>query len=161
MSKYLDIKLRSIKDEAIDFLYQVYHSTRVDELGIRDWQTNERDAFLQQQFKLQHIQYMQNYNNPSFDIIVFNGIDVGRLYVNRNEDDIRIIDITLLKEYRGQGIGRQLIGDLIEESEEKRIPLSLHVEHYNFAREWYKRLGFKEKEKRGVYIFMKRNIQNL
>lgn len=155
------ISLRAITDKDISFLYSVYRSTRLEELKPANFSEKELEEFLQMQFNLQHTQYMKNYQNPSFDLIMINdNTHVGRLYVNRVEDDIRIIDIALLTKYRRKGIGGKLIRDLINESEEKKIPLSLHVEHNNPVLVFYKEIGFKGIEDRGVYLFMRRRPQS-
>jgi GNAT superfamily N-acetyltransferase len=148
------INLRPITEKDRQFLCKVYISSREEEIGIRDWEEKERTEFLQSQFNMQHTYYMKSYKNPSFDIVLLGNVPIGRLYVERNEKEIRIIDISLLKEYRGFGIGRELINCLIEESKNKNIELTLHVEYYNFAKQWYERIGFKQHEENGVYIFM-------
>jgi ribosomal protein S18 acetylase RimI-like enzyme len=149
-----EINLRPITEEDKSFLCKVYISSREDEMGIRDWEEKERSEFLQNQFNMQHTYYMKSYKNPSFKIVLLGNVAIGRLYVERNEKEIRIIDISILKEYRGFGIGRELINCLIEESENKNIELTLHVEYYNFAKQWYKKIGFKQHGENGVYVFM-------
>jgi Acetyltransferases len=151
-----EINLRAITEADRLFLCQVYISSREDEMGIRDWEEKERTEFLQSQCNMQHTYYMKSYKNPSFSIVLLGNVAIGRLYVERNEKEIRIIDISLLKEYRGFGIGRELINFLIEESENKNIQLTLYVEYYNFARQWYERIGFKQHGENGVYVFMSR-----
>lgn len=150
------IKLKSIAQNDIPFLYQVYRSTRLEELAPANFSEVELESFLKMQFNLQHTQYMQSYSNPSFDIIVVEDTPVGRLYVNRDTNDIRIIDVALLTEHRRKGIARKLFEDLIAESETKKVSLSLHVEHENPIMHFYKELGFKCGQDKGIYLFMKR-----
>lgn len=128
------INLRPITEEDKAFLCQVYISSREDEMGIKDWQEKERTEFLESQFNMQHTYYMKSYQNPSFDIVLMGDTAIGRLYVERTAEEIRVIDISLLKEYRGFGVGTQLFNSLIKESENKNIDLTLHVEYYNFAK---------------------------
>lgn len=108
------------------------------------------------QFELQDIQYRQNYANASFDLILVDNVPAGRLYVQRNKDDLRVIDIALLPEFRRQGIGKRLFCRLIREADQKRVQLSLHVEHNNPVLPWYERLGFERAGIYGVYYYMKR-----
>lgn len=84
------------------------------------------------------------------------GRPAGRLYVARWVDEIRIVDIALLPEFRGRGLGSALLRDLIEESEAAGKPLSIHVEMNNPARPLYDRLGFQEAGEFGVYVLMRR-----
>ena len=89
-------------------------------------------------------------------MIVAGGEPAGRLYVARWEDEIRIVDIALLPEHRGNGLGTSLLQELIEEADAAGKPLSIHVEQNNPARPLYARLGFEEAGEFGVYVLMRR-----
>jgi ribosomal protein S18 acetylase RimI-like enzyme len=152
------ITFRPIREnqEDVGFLFKVYASTRAEEMAMSGWNEKEIENFLHMQFNLQHTQYRQNYKNAAFDIIFYQEKPVGRLYVDRRADDIRIVDIALLPEYRRQGIGSKIMKELIGEADEKKVKLSLHVEHFNPAMALYERLGFEKKGDTGVYFFMER-----
>ena len=87
------------------------------------------------------------------------GRPAGRLYVHRRPAEIRILDISLLPEHRGQGIGGALLRDLITEAEGIGQPVSIHVEKQNPALRLYQRLGFVEAGDTGAYLFMQRQPQ--
>ena len=44
-----DISLRPVKDTDLDFLSQVYASTREDELSVLDWDRSKKENFLAMQ----------------------------------------------------------------------------------------------------------------
>ena len=50
-------------------------------------------------FDAQHAYYQEHYAGAAFDVILVDGQPAGRLYVARESDEIRIIDIALLPEY--------------------------------------------------------------
>jgi ribosomal protein S18 acetylase RimI-like enzyme len=152
------ITFRPIKEtkEDLEFLYKVYASTRAEEMAVTGWSAKEIEDFLRMQFDLQHKQYMQNYKNAAFDIILYHKRPVGRLYLDRRQDDIRIVDIALQTEFRRQKIGSKIMKELMAEADEKNVTLSLHVEHNNPAMGLYLRLGFEKKELKGIYYFMER-----
>jgi ribosomal protein S18 acetylase RimI-like enzyme len=102
-------------------------------MAVIGWDEQQIKEFLRMQFDLQHKQYMQNYKKAAFDIILHHKMPVGRLYVDRRKDDIRIVDIALLTEYRRQKIGSKIMKELVAESDEKNVTLSLRVEHNNPA----------------------------
>lgn len=154
--KLQSIDLRPETDKDLEFLCKVYADSRMDEMSLSGWNAEEIDDFLGQQFKLQHGQYISNYKDARFDIILYNKEPAGRLYVHRKKDDIRIIDIALLKKFQRKGIGSGIMKDLMAEADEKNLPLSLHVEHNNPAMGLYERLGFKKGDLTGVYYFMER-----
>jgi ribosomal protein S18 acetylase RimI-like enzyme len=152
------ITFRPISESETDleFLYSVYVSTREEEMTLTGWNEKQIEEFLRMQFNLQHRQYRQNYENAAFDIILYHNNPVGRLYVDRRRDDIRIVDIALLKKFRRKKIGSKIMRELIAEADEKDVNLSLHVEHNNPALGLYHRLGFEQKELKGIYYFMVR-----
>jgi len=137
-----------------DFLLQVYASTREEELRLVDWSDEQKAAFVRQQFEAQDAYYRDNYDPVTFDVIEVDGASAGRLYVARWDDEIRIIDIALLPEYRGRGIGTELLRALLDEAAEAWKRLSIHVELNNPARRLYDRLGFTPIEERGLYLLM-------
>jgi len=136
-------RLRPARAEDREFLLRVYASTREEELRLVDWSDAQKTAFVRQQFEAQDAYYREYYDPASFEVIEVKGEPVGRLYVARWEDEIRIVDIALLPEHRGRGVGT---------AERKR--LSIHVEVNNPARRLYARLGFAPVEERGVYVLM-------
>lgn len=89
-------------------------------------------------------------------MIVVGGESAGRLYVARWKEELRIVDIALLPDFRGRGVGTALLRRLMDEADAAGKPLSIHVEVNNPARSLYDRLGFEEVEDRGVYVFLRR-----
>lgn len=152
----IDITLRAITDDDHDFLCALYGSTREDELAAVPWTREQKDVFIKMQFHAQHIYYTNpdNYPNTSLDVILLNGQPVGRLYINRWPDDIRVMDIALLPEYRKRGIGTALIQQILDEAREKNARVSLYVESFNPAYRLYERFGFHPNGTNGVYTFM-------
>lgn len=149
------LTLRSEREDDLNFLYHLYASTRVDEMALVDWTDAEKQAFLRMQFDAQHTHYLAHYRTARFDVIEQAGVAIGRLYVVRWPDDIRIIDIALMPEHRGQGLGGGLVRALIDEAAATDRSVSIHVEVFNPAMSLYQRLGFRPKgEDTGVYRLM-------
>ena len=148
------ITFRPITPDDEDFLFGLYASTRKEELALTNWTETEKEAFLRQQFNAQHQFYMQQFTKAKFDILLVDNKPAGRLYVDRREDEIRLIDIALLPEYRNKGIGTSLLTELLGEAKKINKPLRIHVEKYNPALNLYQRLGFKEINDAGVYYLM-------
>ncbi len=156
MSPTLVISLRAIEPGDEAFLRRVYAGTRAEELAIVPWDDAQKDAFLRMQFDAQHRFYHDQFAEASFDVILRDGEPVGRLYVDRREDEFRIIDIALLPEARGEGIGGKLLGDLIAEAGASNLPVRIHVERYNRAMTLYRRLGFATIDESELYFLMER-----
>lgn len=116
------------------------------------WSDAEKDAFLRHQFDAQDAHYREHYVGASFDVIEVDGEPVGRLYVARWEDEIRIMDIALLPEHRGRSVGTQILRGLLEEGALTGKRVSIHVEMNNPALRLYERLGFVQAAVHGVYL---------
>jgi ribosomal protein S18 acetylase RimI-like enzyme len=150
------MQLRAAIDADRDFLLALYASTREDELAVVDWDDATRRAFLEQQFSAQDAHYRSNYPGATLDVIQVDGERAGRLYVFRDNGDIRIMDIALAPPFRRRGIGTELLRTLIDEADASSRKLSIHVEMNNPARSLYERLGFLPAGEHGVYVLMER-----
>ena len=141
-------------DEDEPFLRSVYDTTRADEMALVPWNDAEKRAFLDMQFHAQHTYYHAQFPNAKYDLLVRNGEQIGRLYTDKRETELRILDIAILPEFRNQGVGTGLIQGLMAEAQEAGIDLTLHVETFNPARRLYERLNFGETQVDGIYILM-------
>jgi ribosomal protein S18 acetylase RimI-like enzyme len=120
------------------------------------WGDAEKESFLRMQFEAQRRHYTRYYPAATHDVVLVDGEPAGRLYVDRGEDEICIVDIALLPEYRGLGIGTALLTPLLGEADAAGKTVSIHVERANRARRLYDRLGFVEVADQGVYALLER-----
>jgi ribosomal protein S18 acetylase RimI-like enzyme len=150
------ITLRPVSSSDREFLLQVYASTREEELRLVDWSADQKAAFVRMQFDAQDAYYREHYRPATFDVIDVDGEPVGRFYVARWKDEIRIMDIALLPEHRGNGVGTSLLRDLLAEADAAGKSTTIHVEKHNPALRLYERLGFAAADDRGVYVFLER-----
>jgi ribosomal protein S18 acetylase RimI-like enzyme len=149
------VTLRPETDADIPFLQAVYASTRAEEMALVDWPLEQQQEFVLSQFRFQRQHYKQYYSDSQFDVILVDDAPAGRLYVHRGPKEIRIVDIALLPEFRGRGIGQGLLEGLQSEARAKGQPVSIHVERFNRALRLYERLGFKIAGEQGpVYFYM-------
>lgn len=146
--------IRPAEPEDDEFLYAVYASTRQEELSLVAWDDEQKTAFLRMQYAAQHAHYHTYYSDADFGVILVGDCPAGRIYVAHRPEEILLIDIALLPEYRNLGIGTSLVEALIEEARQGKKPLRLHVEPFNPALRLYDRLGFVKIADRGFYWFM-------
>jgi ribosomal protein S18 acetylase RimI-like enzyme len=145
------VALRSVTQADRGFLLDVYRSTREEELSQVAWAEDQLQAFVSMQFDAQDADYRARNPLATFDVIELDGRPAGRLYVDRRPGDIRIVDISLLPEFRGLGVGARLIGLLKDEASASGCKLSIHVEIHNRAASLYDRLGFEVMAEQGIY----------
>ena len=149
------IRYRPATEEDLPFLFALYASTRADEMRMVQWNDGEKLAFLEMQFRAQKSHYEEFYSDAEHLVIEKDGAPIGRLYIDRAPEDIRIVDIALLPEARGGGIGTMLLREILDEAAASSRVVSIHVEIYNPAKHLYERLGFQYVETTGIYQLMK------
>ncbi|MEM6455612.1 MAG: GNAT family N-acetyltransferase [Acidobacteriota bacterium] len=150
------VTFRPIADDDAPFLAALYASTRADEMRQVPWDDAQKAAFLQMQFEAQHRHYAAHFADAAFDLVLHGPerVPIGRLYLDRRDDELRIIDIALLPDWRGRGIGGALMRRVLDEAAAAGKPVRIHVEKNNPALRLYDRLGFRPIEDQGVYHLM-------
>ena len=68
---------------------------------------------------------------------------IGLLKIERQQDNIELIQIQIAASYQGNGIGRRILNDLIEEAIESEKTITLSVLKTNKAKNLYSDVGFK------------------
>lgn len=148
--------LRSVQPADEHFLLDVYADHRKEELDQASWNAEQRQTFLSQQFHAQIHHYRSHYPQGNHDIILFDTTPIGRIYIDRGDEEIRLLDISLLSEYRNRGVGTVLMRNLLDETDRVAKPVRLYVYKMNQAVRFYERLGFQCVEDTGVHYFMER-----
>lgn len=148
------VTLRPIQPADQEILYQVYASTRTEELAVTDWNEEQKQSFLRMQFDAQHRHYQEHYAKAAFSVVLLNEQPIGRLFVARWDHEIRIVDIALLPQFRSTGIGSSLLQDILAEGVQSGKTVTIHVEQFNPAMRLYERLGFQKLGEVGVYFLM-------
>ncbi len=148
------VALRPATPEDRELLYRVYASTRAEELAPVPWPAEAKAAFLRQQFDAQDSWWRANYAGATFEVVVVEGVDAGRLYLWEGPSEVCVVDVALLPDARGRGVGTKLLGDVKERAARSGKAVTIHVERMNPALALYERLGFRLVEDRGVYLFL-------
>ena len=146
--------LRPVQEEDEALLLEIYASTRADEMALVPWDAAQKQSFVQMQFSAQQKHYRAYFPHATHDMILVEGQPVGRLYVDRREAEIRILDMTLLPQARGRGIGILIVQDLMKEAAYRNQSLSIYVESFNRSLGLFQRLGFVKTEENGASWLM-------
>ncbi|MDP3913845.1 MAG: GNAT family N-acetyltransferase [Bacteroidota bacterium] len=152
----MKISFRKVSEDDFPFLRKVYRSTREEELSQANMSEEDKSRFIEFQFNAQHTHYSQAYKDAEFNLILLDDKPVGRLYIWRTETQIRIMDIALLPDFQGKGVGTRILQSIIQESEKSGKKGTIHVEYFNPALRLYERLGFKKVDDSGIYFYMER-----
>jgi ribosomal protein S18 acetylase RimI-like enzyme len=132
------------------FLLGVYASARQEELETMGWPAAMREAFVRMQFNAQQQGYRAAFPRADFSIILSDGQPIGRLIVNRAENEFLLVDIALQPAQRGRGIGTELLQKLMREAAAAKKPVRLSVLKGQRAFRLYQRLGFEKTGEDGL-----------
>lgn len=149
--------LRAARDSDLPWLHDLYASTRAAELAMLPWPANAKRSFTDQQFQLQHQHYLSHYPGTDFLVIEYAKAPVGRYYLQQDaSSDYLVVDISLLPEEQGKGIGSELIRQTQRDALARGAAIGLHVHHMNpRARQLYERLGFDAKDTTATHVAMR------
>ncbi len=153
----MNLRLAPLSPEDEDFIYRLYASTRMAEIAGFGWDQAQQEAFLRMQFNAQKRWYEMAYPGAEYTVILRDEQPVGRMIVLRGTQEFHLIDIALLAEHRGCGIGTALVAGLIAESRRAAVPLALQVLKSNRAVHLYQRLGFIRTGEDEMYYQMRAN----
>jgi len=146
----LTVRPATADDHAL--LYEIYASTRREQVAAYGWSAPQQDAFLRLQYHAQDRQLATQRL-----VVLADDEPIGRLYLDKTDDDVRIVDISLLPEARGRGYGTALLTIVLQESEAADLPVYLTVARDNpRAYQLYLRLGFQVTDEDPIYLKMSR-----
>lgn len=149
------VTLRLATDADYDFMRRLYHAARAEEMQHFPFSETEKVIFLNEQFAAQFQHYGIHYPTVERNIVEVDGTPAGRLWIDEWKDQIRLVDIALMPEYRAGGIGTRLLRDVLARGAAAGKPVTIHVEAYNPALRLYERFGFAKVDTNGVYYLMK------
>lgn len=142
------IALRPASEDDLPFLRDLYAGLRAAELLLVPWPPAQKRAFLDDQFRLQHLHFTRVHPRCDFWVVEqANALAlpraIGRLYLDRSAAWWRIVDIGLLAEVRGQGLGGALLGWVQAQAAGMVTDVRLSVAaNAPRARSLYLRIGF-------------------
>ena len=150
-----EVSTRTVRlPDDTELLLSVYRSTRENEAALFGWTEDEVSRFMRSQFEAQSSYYAEYFPTAEHSMVLVGDSPAGRLVVDRSENAVHIIDISLLPSVRRRGVGTELVHRLLAEAEGRGVPVTCHVEAGNQARSFWQHLGFIERPAaRRLYIF--------
>jgi len=139
------------------FLRALYASTRPEVAG---WPDEPREAFLAHQFEAQRAGWDEMFPEARHEVILCDGHSVGRVWVDWTDTECLIVDLALLPEHRRQGIGTQVVRELLADADRRGLPVRAHVERTNApSLAFWTRLGFAETLGDALFVEIERPAQ--
>ncbi|GGY01357.1 hypothetical protein GCM10007386_35460 [Pseudoduganella dura] len=142
--------------EAADqaFLSLLYASTRTADQRMGACDARTEAMLMALQFRARQTLLHALYPYSDMAVIVERERPVGALHVNYGSDEIRILDISLLPETRGRGIGLGLLRSLQAQGARMRVPVRLDVLPGTRVQRLFQRCGFTLNGANGLYLCM-------
>ncbi|MDB5919247.1 MAG: family N-acetyltransferase [Massilia sp.] len=138
----LPLCARAPDDDDAGFLARLYASTRMD-LHSMTADPGFVASLVAMQQRFQAAGYRSDFPGASYLLLERSGAPCGRIVVDAGARALRLVDIALLPEARGQGLGSHILRGLQACAAQLGLPLTLSVHHSNpQAHRLYLALGF-------------------
>ncbi len=136
------LHLRAVDEADSEFLEELYFSRRADLQQIPGDAQFVRQLIKMQQ-QMQAVGIRNNFPVARHLLLEDGSVRIGRLVVDIGASDVRLVDIALLPEVQGRGIGRKVLQAMLEDALSQGLSMSLAVEKNNVrARALYLSAGF-------------------
>lgn len=142
--------LRDAQPSDRPFLIALYTSTRADEFAQLCWTPDMERGFMLMQYESQRHDYERRYAGAQCQVIELQRCPIGRLWVAQDARSLTILDISLIEDLRGQGIGSECLRRVQQRAAAARLDVELQVLLGSPAQRFYERLGFRNVGDAGV-----------
>lgn len=142
LSDGIGLRPEAADDEA--FVRRLFAANRAADFAPLGLPEPALDMLLGQQFAAQRAQYSADRAQSDWWIVERDGVAVGRLYIRHDPGFDYLVDIALLPEVQGQGIGGRLMDRMMTEAAAAGRGIRLHVDPFKPARRLYLSKGFRE-----------------
>ena len=131
-------------DFALSVHHQAYRDVSVRQYG--EWDVAAQDEF-----------FKGDWSPPEFEIIMCDGVPCGYLCVEDRGPDIHVRELVISPPFQSQGVGTQILQEVMDRAKVRQVPVRLGTQHANRAIELYRRLGFREFERTATHVLMEWN----
>lgn len=123
-------------------LRQIFEAVRVAEFAGVNLGPEQKALFFDQQYRLQSNYYREHFPNASHDIILTRGEPAGRLYVDRSDEEINVVDLCIVPEHWSAELIRSLLGAILSDARERQANVTASIEQLSPELEIYESMGF-------------------
>ena len=124
------------------FMLELYASNSKQQLDDLGWSIGSQRTFVIMEAQAEEYHRARQYPGMDRLTICVDDMPVGRLLVCLRHNILHLVDLSLLPRYRGLGIGTQLMGEIIGEARNARVPIKVRVNRDSGTVRFVERLGF-------------------
>lgn len=147
----MSLAFRPVTQADQPLLQALYGSTRQFELDQVPWSPEQKAVFVATQFQAQTTHYEAHHPRSEHQIVLWEGEAVGRLWVDREDGTIHVLDLIISPPARGRGIGAAVLRLLQAEGATTGRPVTGYIEGWSPAARLLERLGFSKVQEEGVH----------
>lgn len=141
MDEVITTRTAAAADE--EFLFRLFALQKAGEFAPLGWPAQQLQPLLEMQYRARQLSYAESFPEAVNTILCLaDGTPVGRHLTARQKDFYRVVDIAVLPEYRGRGIGTWALNQMKQAAALESVPMRLSVTRTNPALRLYERLGF-------------------
>ena len=151
-----ELTLRPVRPDDLAFLLALYTESHAKDLAAMPLPDAQKAQLIRSQYDMQDAQYRRDYPDADFLIITWHDQPIGRFSKATSAQMVHLIDIALIPQSQGQGIGTTLLRHVLQEADALKLPSELKVLMSNPAIHLYQRLGFEQVDLQAPHIIMQR-----
>ena len=146
----MEWQLRAASESDRAFLYALHCGT-MREVIERTWGWDEN---------WQQTDFARRFSEYAVSVIEIDGQPGGGLWLELTPEKLHIVELQLLPEMQGKGIGTAVVQRVIEQGANQSVPVTLSVVRANpLAKRLYERLGFEVCGHEPPFIHMRHNTR--
>jgi len=139
----ITLQPEALAPEADSLAYRLFAVDKLAEFAAIGLPQPQAEELVQMQWRGRTLTYANQYPGAEdWTISLEDGTPIGRYLLQKTPQGLRMVDFAILPDWRGQGIGTQVLQKLIHSTSTSGAVFSLRVEKNNRALYLYKRLGF-------------------
>ncbi len=135
------LTLRDVRASDEPFLLALYAGTRAAEFASFGWPAALEGAFMKMPYAAQLADYRRRHPDSRCQVIEVRGRPGGRLWLAQDARRINVLDISLLAELRGHGVGGECLRRVRRRAAAAGLGVALQVVLDNPTRQLYERVA--------------------
>lgn len=136
------VTLRPARDEDAHFTQVLCRERASEEFAHLPLDVETLDELVTMQVDAQDVSYRAQFPGASHSIVECGAASAGRLILHSTDRRLHLVDVCLLRHFRGRGIGTCVIRMLQDVAAVRETPLTLSARRDGRAHLLYERLGF-------------------
>jgi len=125
------------------FAYRLFAQDKLAQFAAIGLPQPHAERLVQMQWRGRNLTYAAQYPGAeNWTVSLEDGAPIGCYSLQKTAQNVRIVDLAILPEWRGQGIGTHVLQQVAQQATAAGKTFSLRVEKQNPALRLYTRLGF-------------------